>query len=169
MEKVHKCCDDIYYKELHISGKINLVIDLLCKICKDNNMAKASIFKKNGAKPLLKLLDSCSVPIVMFLLKMSEDNNITGYISADIYMEIMDKYINELDEVTKYFKENPINQISFGGLTNLWSDDDINRKYIFLIMMNHFWLNLFSKKFLYADEKIGHVLEFQKLITERIS
>ena len=99
-----------------VNGRIandaqTLILDLLFLQCKDNNLAKSQLFKKKGFKHLLNILSSCDLDMACFLIKLSHEHNIGGFIVGDIFQDIFDVYEITFSEVVNYFKiDSPIYQ-----------------------------------------------------------
>jgi len=66
--------------------------DVLVQICEDNNLAKAQIFKGDGAFHLINLLKKQDICTAIFMLKITKEINIGAYITSSFYKQIQQVY-----------------------------------------------------------------------------
>ena len=77
----------------------NSIQTLLYEICVDNNMAKAQLFKGNGAHRILSLLSKRDLGTMIFMNKITNEINIGSYIVRLMYDGIKDIYQEVLQDV----------------------------------------------------------------------
>ena len=142
------------------------IIEFLYELCENNNLPKASIFKASGMRSLTKILANFDVNFALFLLKISDEPNIGGYITQQIYIDILYIYKLAFQDIIRDFKDN---KTSTSDNPNMgFNNSSINKKYMFLIIMNRFWCNFFDKKHINPREKANKTLQLQEFIYKDI-
>ena len=204
------------------------ILDVLYKICVDNNLAKAQVFKGDGAFHLLNLLNRQDVTTAIFMNKMTAEINIGAYITAGLYQALQDVYTATLTDViasfdptdenmkdpdqpeevledkpdpirgserkkkSTSFSEAPTNNQSDSKRITLMVGDDKSHKpdvvkagrlilpcieskhynhipYVFLIVLNRFWDNLFKRVFLNERMRVRNMLALQEALYQKMN
>ena len=91
-------CQEGFLISVHLD-LLRPIMDLLYNLCVDTNICKAMCFKGDGAFHLTNLINrNCSLAIV-FMDRLTSENNIGGYVSKNFFAALSSYYCRIMEEV----------------------------------------------------------------------
>lgn len=134
------------------------ILDVIYQISKFNNLAKAQIFKGDGAEHLFRLLDRKVSQALVLCIKLTNQVNIGAYISKEIQKRFVKVYESLIKDTAEDYNPHNIknNKIDFSKV-------DINL-HTNQFLISRFFDRLFEKSFINERQRIANMFMIQQIL-----